>query len=85
MPVDGVFVAIGHNPATEVFKNKVELDEKGFIVKILKNGFNMMTSVPGVFVAGDVHDHFFKQAITAAGYGCGAALEAEKWLSGLTV
>ncbi len=80
MPVDGVFVAIGHNPATEVFRNKVELDEKGFVKKAPRDGFTMMTSAPGVFTAGDVHDHNYKQAITAAGFGCQAALEAEKWL-----
>lgn len=78
---DGVFVAIGHAPSTEIFKNKIELDEKGFVIKIKREGFNMMTSVDGVFVAGDVHDHNYQQAITAAGYGCEAALEAEKWLA----
>jgi thioredoxin reductase (NADPH) len=94
MAVDGVFVAIGHSPATNIFKDKIELDEKGFIKKIknekfkmynekhqeIGNKYNMMTSVEGVFVAGDVHDLHYKQAVTAAGYGCEAALETEKWL-----
>jgi thioredoxin reductase (NADPH) len=78
---DGVFVAIGHNPATEIFAGKVELDERGFVKKVIRDGFNMETSVDGVFVAGDVHDMNYKQAITAAAYGCEAALEVEKWLS----
>jgi thioredoxin reductase (NADPH) len=93
MAVDGVFVAIGHSPMTNIFAGQVELDEKGFVKKInygeVKNdkgkvigaAFNMMTSVPGVFTAGDVHDLHYKQAITAAGYGCEAALEAEKWVT----
>ena len=92
MPVDGVFVAIGHSPATQIFQGQLELDEKGFVKKkklgeikndkgeIIGAKYNMMTSVPGVFVAGDVHDLYYKQAITAAGYGCEAALEAEKWI-----
>ena len=94
MPIDGIFVAIGHEPATEVFREKLELDAKGYIKKvhhekyqsqnddgeIIGNRFNMMTSVEGVFTAGDVHDYHYKQAITAAGFGCQAALEALAWL-----
>lgn len=80
MEVDGVFVAIGHRPATEFIKGKIELDEKGFIKKIPRDGLNMTTSIEGVFVSGDVHDNNYKQAVTAAGFGCQAALEAEKWL-----
>ena len=84
MPIDGIFVAIGHSPVTSPFKGQVELDEKGYVVRKMKGdalgAFQMMTSVEGVFVAGDVHDLHFKQAITAAGYGCAAALEAERWL-----
>jgi thioredoxin reductase (NADPH) len=79
-PVDGVFVAIGHAPASELFKGKLELDEKGFVVRGKNEKYKTMTNIPGVFVAGDVHDWHYKQAITAAGYGCEAALEVEKWL-----
>lgn len=75
MPIDGVFVAIGHIPNTSKFKD-IELDEKGFI----KVHDHFLTNKEGVFVAGDVHDAHYKQAITAAGYGCSAALEAQKWL-----
>lgn len=75
MPIDGVFVAIGHIPNTELFKD-IELDEKGFI----KVHDHYLTNKNGVFVAGDVHDAKYKQAITAAGYGCAASLEAQKWL-----
>jgi thioredoxin reductase (NADPH) len=76
MPIDGVFVAIGHMPNTKVFKD-IDLDEAGFV----KVHDHFLTNKEGVFVAGDVHDTHYKQAITASGYGCSAALEAEKWLS----
>ncbi|MDP3983357.1 MAG: thioredoxin-disulfide reductase [bacterium] len=76
MKIDGVFVAVGHIPNTSIFKDKLELDEKGFL-KIFPGS---KTSVEGVFVSGDVHDHTYKQAITAAGFGCMAAMDAEKWL-----
>ncbi len=75
MPIDGIFVAIGHMPNSKIFKG-IETDEKGFI----KAGENYATNVEGIFVAGDVYDHEYKQAITAAGYGCAAALEVQKWL-----
>lgn len=75
MAIDGIFVAIGHIPNTSVFKG-IELDEKGFI----KVKDHYLTNVEGVFTAGDVHDRNYKQAITAAGFGCAAALEVEKWL-----
>jgi len=76
---DGIFVAIGHKPASEVFKDKIELDEK-FYAKREGAKYHTMSNVEGVFVAGDVHDYHFRQAITAAGYGCEAAIEAERWL-----
>lgn len=75
-PTDGVFVAIGHMPNTSPFKG-IALDEKGFI----KVHDHFLTNIEGVFVAGDVHDAEYKQAITAAGFGCAAALEAERWLT----
>lgn len=78
MPIDGVFVAIGHMPNTTVFKD-IDLDDLGFI----KIHDHFLTNKEGVFVAGDVHDAHYKQAITAAGYGCSAALEAEKWLDSI--
>ncbi len=75
LPIDGVFVSIGHIPNTSKLKN-IALTEQGFV----KIHDHYLTSVDGVFVAGDVHDSDYKQAITAAGFGCSAALEAQKWL-----
>lgn len=80
MEVDGMFVAVGHTPSSTVFKGKTELDEKGFIKRVEKDGYKSATSVEGVFVAGDVHDFHYKQAITAAGFGCMAALDVLKYL-----
>jgi thioredoxin reductase (NADPH) len=76
--VDGVFLAIGHIPVTDLFKDQVELDKMGFIAQ--KN--RTMTSVEGVFAAGDVVDHRYRQAITAAAMGCQASIDVEKWLQG---
>lgn len=78
--IDGAFVAIGHTPATEIFKGQIELDEKGYVKKMPNDKFQMTTSQEGVFVAGDVHDHHYRQAITAAGFGCMAAMETLSYL-----
>jgi thioredoxin reductase (NADPH) len=75
----GMFVAIGHTPNTKFLNNQLQVDSKGFIV--LKDPFRTTTSVEGVFAAGDVADPVYKQAITAAGMGCKAALDAERWLA----
>ena len=80
MDMDGIFVAIGHMPNTKVFKEVITTDEAGYIIK---NGKSTMTNIEGVFVAGDVYDHVYKQAITAAGMGCQAALDCERWLGSL--
>ena len=76
---DGVFIAIGHKPASQIFEGKIDLDEKDYI-KRQSQKYLTMSNVEGVFVAGDVHDYRYRQAITAAGYGCEAALDAERWL-----
>ena len=82
IPCDGIFVAIGHDPETEVFKSLVETDEKGFIK--MKTGSTVILT-PGVFACGDVCDPVYKQAVVAAGQGCMAAIDVEQYLAGSEV
>jgi thioredoxin reductase (NADPH) len=78
LPVTGVFVAIGHDPRSELVRGEVDLDDDGYV---LVQGHTTYTSADGVFAAGDLVDHTYRQAVTAAGTGCSAAIDAERWLA----
>ena len=79
LPVQGFFLAIGHKPNTDLFKGILDMDKVGYIIPVE----HTMTNIPGIFAAGDVTDHRYRQAVTAAGDGCRAAIDAERWLEGL--
>ena len=79
LPVTGLFVAIGHKPNTDLVKGQLELEDNGYLITGQRGGAST-TNVEGVFACGDVQDHTYRQAITAAGSGCEAAIDAERWL-----
>jgi len=78
-PIDGVFIYIGHYPNTGLYKGQLAMDEQGYLIVDRR----LHTSIPGVFAAGEVHDRVFRQAIVSAGFGCMAAMEAEKYIAEL--
>ena len=78
LPISGLFLAIGHTPITDFLSGQIDLDEKGYIK--LKDTYRSTTNVEGIFAAGDVADSVYRQAVTAAGMGCKAAIDAERWL-----